>query len=182
MHPNWISPGMSTCRFRPDLWPRFWNPSLGPEGVSFEIKDRQIVLLPKDLADSGTERTVRGSVTDAQGYPVPGAAVSLKNEVKAITDLDGKYSFSLPVGKVELTFSSMGYETITVLLDTRQENLDIALPESVTSLEASVAIGYGTVKKKDLMGATSYLGGAILPPIPTYRSVAPFRARCPGSV
>ncbi|RYZ22719.1 MAG: hypothetical protein EOO10_21510, partial [Chitinophagaceae bacterium] len=54
---------------------------------------------------------VSGKVTNEKNEPVVGATVSAASTKGVATDVDGRYSLSLGVGKQELTVSAVGYET-----------------------------------------------------------------------
>ena len=62
-------------------------------------------------AQSG--RIVTGVVKDATGETVIGVNVTVKGNAAlgTITDLDGKYSLSVPAQKSTLVFSFIGYQT-----------------------------------------------------------------------
>lgn len=52
-----------------------------------------------DAAVNGANNVVSGTVVDATGYPVIGAAVLVKGTTQgASTDVDGRFSFELPSG------------------------------------------------------------------------------------
>ena len=59
------------------------------------------------------DRTITGTVTDNKQEPLIGVNVVVKGNtsVGAITDLNGKYSLSVPEGKATLVFSYIGYVT-----------------------------------------------------------------------
>ena len=57
-------------------------------------------------------RTVKGTVSDAQGEPIIGANVVIVGGTKGvITDLDGKYSIQVPENGAVLKFSYIGFKT-----------------------------------------------------------------------
>jgi TonB-linked SusC/RagA family outer membrane protein len=99
--------------------------------------------------------TVTGVVTDENGEALPGVSVVIpKTTIGTVTDIDGKYSLSLPNASGELQFSYVGYKTQTV--KTGGKNiLNISLKEDVTVLNEMVVIGYGTQKKETVTGAIS---------------------------
>ena len=101
------------------------------------------------------QQTVTGKVTDAQtGSPLPGATVVIANTNKGTsTDMDGNYQIQAEPGN-ELTYSFIGYESKTVILD-NQTNIDVSLSSSTEKLDEVVVIGYGTVKKEDATGSVS---------------------------
>lgn len=104
--------------------------------------------------------TVKGSIKDASGSPVAGAAVVVKNAGKGVSsDENGNYTISNVPEKAVLQFSFIGMETVEVNVAGRSQ-IDIIMKENSISMEALVMIGYGgTTKKKDLTGALSAIGG-----------------------
>ncbi|MEZ4983097.1 MAG: carboxypeptidase-like regulatory domain-containing protein, partial [Saprospiraceae bacterium] len=58
------------------------------------------------------QRTVVGMVTDDSGDALIGATVLVKGTSEGtVTDLDGKYSVTVPSGSNTLVFSYTGFET-----------------------------------------------------------------------
>lgn len=101
---------------------------------------------------------VEGTVKDAAGLPVIGAAVMLQGtQTGAVTDLDGRFSFTLPApdGKARvLEVSCLGYTTVAVPL-TGNAALTITLEENTVMLDELVYVGYGSMRRSDLTGALS---------------------------
>ena len=100
------------------------------------------------------QSAVVGSVVDKNGEPVTGAAViAVVNGAKvgAVADFDGKFSISVPKG-TSLEFSALGFKTISV---PAASGMTVVLEEDIDQLEETVIIGYGSVKKKDLLGSVS---------------------------
>ena len=99
--------------------------------------------------------TVGGVVKDESGEPIPGAAVFIGGStIGTVTDQDGKWQIEVSDGSAELTFSCIGYEDQTVKVGTRK-TINVVLAVSANFIEEAVAIGYGTMNKKDLTGAVS---------------------------
>lgn len=97
---------------------------------------------------------VSGTIQDETGGPMPGVTVVLKGTtIGTTTDLDGKYSISVPSEGV-LVFSFIGYQTIEEMVGTRS-TIDLSLIPDMADLEEVVVIGYGTAKKRDITGAVS---------------------------
>ncbi len=99
--------------------------------------------------------TVEGTVTDAAGEPIIGAAVIDVNDRDSgtLTDLDGNFSIAAAPG-TSLEISYLGFATVTVPVS-GNSRLDIVLEQDTQYLDEVVVIGYGTVRKKDLTGAVS---------------------------
>ncbi len=80
---------------------------------------------------------VKGVVTDAQGLPLPGVTVVVKNEnVGMTTDLDGRFSIQVGQGKT-LVFSYIGYRTKEIQVADKTL-LDIVLEEDNKILDEVV--------------------------------------------
>ncbi len=95
---------------------------------------------------------VKGVVTDAQGLPLPGVTVVVKNEnVGMTTDLDGRFSIQVGQGKT-LVFSYIGYRTKEIQVADKTL-LDIVLEEDNKILDEVVVVGYGVQKKSDVTGS-----------------------------
>ena len=99
--------------------------------------------------------TVEGTVTDAAGEPIIGAAVIDVNDRDSgtLTDLDGNFSIAAAPG-TSLEISYLGFSTVTVPVS-GNSRLNIVLEQDTQYLDEVVVIGYGTVRKKDLTGAVS---------------------------
>lgn len=97
---------------------------------------------------------VTGTVTsqvDRTG--LPGVNVFVRGtSTGTITDVDGKYSISVPNENDTLMFSSIGYVLQEVPVNGRS-TIDVVLSEDIQSLDEIVVVGYGTQRKSDLTGA-----------------------------
>lgn len=99
--------------------------------------------------------TVKGTVVDNAGKPIPGVSVKIKGSATGIgTDSNGNFSLELPTGNETLVFSSIGYITQEIAVAGRNF-LQVKLEDEQSGLNEVVVIGYGAVKKKDLTGAVS---------------------------
>lgn len=102
-------------------------------------------------------REVSGTVTDADGFPLPGVSIQVKGTTSgSITDIDGNYVITVD-GEATLVFSYIGYITEEVAIGD-QTAIDVTLNEDVMELEEIVVTGYGFSKKSDLTGSLSTLG------------------------
>ena len=99
------------------------------------------------------ERVVTGEVFDDQG-PIIGATVMVKGTQNGkITDLDGKFTLSVPIGAT-IVVSFVGYEDKEIVYK-GESKLKISMAESATLLEEVQVIAYGTTKKVTVTGALS---------------------------
>ena len=111
------------------------------------------------LEASAQNRTISGTIVDADGQPVIGAAVTLVGNasVGAATDLSGAFTLSVPAG-ASIAIESIGYKGQTIKVGD-QSVFNIVLEEDNEMLEETVVIGYGTQKKKLLTGSTINISG-----------------------
>jgi TonB-dependent starch-binding outer membrane protein SusC len=125
--------------------------------VDYVVKDRQIILSRTEmLKQSGIimqGHEIAGTVTDAEGMPLPGVNVLLKGlATGVITDKDGNYSIEVANSDVILEFSFIGYETKEIVVG-EQTIINVILELDIQGLEEVVVIGYGTQKKSSVTGS-----------------------------
>lgn len=115
-----------------------------------------VILAVLTSSAMSAQNRIRGCVRDEAGEPLAGVSVVTQVDGKtvgAMTDADGNFSMNIrPGGGNVLTFSSLGFATIELAA---AGQMDVVLKEDRKILDESVVIGYGTVKKKDLLGSVS---------------------------
>jgi len=103
---------------------------------------------------------VSGIVRDETGQPVPGVSVKVKGTTTVVaTDGNGRFSIAAPATTSVLVFTFIGYDTQEVTIGNRT-NITVNLKPSSTTLETVdvVAVGYGTLKQKEVTSAVSHVG------------------------
>ena len=101
---------------------------------------------------------VKGVVYDGtDGSPMIGVKVMVTGtNTGTITDYDGNYTISVPQGKT-LTYSMVGFKPQTIDPKGRT-TIDVTLEEDSKMLNDVVVVGYGTMKKSDISGASVTIG------------------------
>ncbi|MFO7656574.1 MAG: TonB-dependent receptor [Bacteroidales bacterium] len=129
------------------------------DNVEYVIKDRQIILSPKDydklfsVTSKAQGITVTGKVTDSNGNTLPGVNVVENGTINgAITDIDGNYSITVSGAEATLQFSSVGYLSEEIIVGS-SSTINIILIEDILKLDEVVVVGYGTAKKSDVTGS-----------------------------
>ena len=112
------------------------------------------------------QNRVSGTVTDkATGEPIIAAGVYVEGTSNGtVTDLDGRYELTVP-GSGNLVFEMIGYTTVTVALS-GQATVNVAMEENTTFLDEVVVVGYSVMKRRDVLGAVSKVGGEDLRKVP----------------
>src|SRR5690606_8237108 len=126
------------------------------------------------------QQTLRGTVTDEQGNPLPGVSVVVKGTTTGTsTDQEGRYEIELPSASSVLVFSIIGYtpQEIPAQGDTE---LSVVLKEQLGDLEEVVVVGYGTQLKRDLTGAISKVEGSDLKNMPIRNAVEGLQGQSAG--
>lgn len=104
-----------------------------------------------DNTDIGT---VSGVVTGGDGEALPGVNVVVKGTtVGTVSDINGRYSLTLPNNAKTLVFSSVGYKTIEQPIT--QSAINLTMAEDISELQEMVVVGYGSRNKKEITGAVS---------------------------
>ena len=99
-------------------------------------------------------KKITGTVVDASG-PVIGASVVVKGTSNGVaTDFDGRFTLNANPGQT-LVITYIGYTTKEVKVTASQTNYKITIEEDKQLLDEVVVVGYGTMKKSDLAGASA---------------------------
>lgn len=113
-----------------------------------------VALLISVSLGAFAQTSVTGVVLEPSGEPAIGATVMEKGtSVGAATDFDGNFTIKVSKPDAVLVVSYVGMETQEVPLNGRT-NVTVQLKESGVSLDEVVVVGYGTMKKSDLAGAS----------------------------
>ncbi|MEN8228715.1 MAG: TonB-dependent receptor [Bacteroidota bacterium] len=131
--------------------------------IDYLVMDRQIILSPKeylsDIKNIMQPITVSGIVTDENGEPLPGLTVTVKGTTRgAVTNLDGKFTIEVDDPSAILVFSYVGYLSQEMAVG-NQTTIDVNMQPDVIGIEEVVAIGYGSMRKKDLTGSVASVQG-----------------------
>ena len=123
-------------------------------------------------------KKITGTVVDAQG-PVIGASVMEKGTTNGtVTDFDGNFTLNVNPGAT-IVLSYIGYETQEIVVG-NQSNFNITLNEDDAVLEEVVVVGYGTMKKKLVTGATVQVKGDDIAKLNTTNALEAMQSSTPG--
>lgn len=98
---------------------------------------------------------VAGTVVDDDDAPLAGVVVIADGtNVVTTTDADGKYAINVPAKAKTLTFSCMGMKDQTITIGQRAV-IDVIMETDATMLNEAVAVGYGTMIRKELTASVA---------------------------
>ena len=141
-------------------------------GLTFSIMNDVVVIKDEVLVvlDSTKKEpvVVRGVVKDKAGLPLPGVTIVIKGtQVGCVSDVDGKFSFSVPeINNLVLQFSFVGMITKEVKVSNNKP-LNVELEEDVQSMEEVIVTGYFTKSK------SSYTGSAVVVKAEELKRISP---------
>lgn len=101
--------------------------------------------------------TVKGTVVDENGEPVPGASVYVKGTKQGtITDIDGRFTLSINPGQT-LIASFVGYLSVEKTVNQSNETMTFTLVPDNKVLDEVVVTGYQTISKERATGSFTVL-------------------------
>lgn len=125
-------------------------------------------------------REIKGTVLDsATQAALPGVTVFIKGtQTGASTNAEGHFTIRAASGDV-LSFSYIGYDKKETAIGNRN-TIFISLPQSKTTLNETVVIGYGAVKKSSVTASVAKVENKILDQVPAGRPEAALVGRMAG--
>ncbi len=105
------------------------------------------------------QRRVTGTVVDSRDRSAMiGANIMEKGTTNGtVTDIDGRFSLNLTSANPVLVISSIGYLSLEVTVGNRT-TLNLEMSEDTEMLDEVVVVGYGTMRKSDISGASVTVG------------------------
>lgn len=120
---------------------------------------------------------ITGQVFDETGEAVIGASVvEAGTQNGAVTDMDGNFTIEVKNG-TKIRISYLGYKTLEMKA---AQGMKITLEEEQNMLNEVVAIGYGSVKRKDVTTAVSSVSTKDLENRPIVSAAAGMQGKAAG--
>ncbi|WP_417443060.1 SusC/RagA family TonB-linked outer membrane protein [Joostella sp.] len=122
---------------------------------------------------------IKGIVYDSNGVPLPGATVLIKNTSNGTTtNFEGEFEIKPNGNNKTIEVSYLGFKTQEIT-DT-QKDLIIKLQPENNQLDEVVVVGYGSLKRSDVVGAVSSVNVDEATVIPTTNVAEMIRGRAAG--
>ena len=144
---------------------------LKPLQIDYSLRKKYIILKrsvqPLELplkatssVEAPTAIQVTGRVTSDAGETLPGVSVVLKGTTTGTTtDVNGRYTLSVPAANSTLVFSYIGFTTQELVVGNRT-TLDLVMQTDDKTLNEVVVVGYGTQQKKEVTSAIAQVDGS----------------------
>ena len=126
--------------------------------IRYEIMDEQILLLPlSDKTSGNTQWQIRGCIRDEHGHPLEFVSIYDKSTEQGIlTDETGHFHLMVSDSS-QLQISHVAYQPIEIAVQPSQQVIDLQLTPALFKLDEVVAIGYGTLARRELTSAVGYI-------------------------
>ena len=149
-------------------------------GIDYAIKNRKILLSAGKQA-LHVDTVVSGRVADDQNRPLVGATVVVAGTSQGTTtDLDGNFSLRVNAVDPVLKVDYLGYEPQELRVSPSQTTFDIRLALSSKAIDDVVVVGYGTVKRRDLVGAVDQVDRKVIEDRSTGTLARALQGQLPG--
>lgn len=127
------------------------------------------------------DTVVSGRVADDQNRPLVGATVVVAGTSQGTTtDLDGNFSLRVNAVDPVLKVDYLGYEPQELRVSPSQTTFDIRLALSSKAIDDVVVVGYGTVKRRDLVGAVDQVDRKVIEDRSTGTLARALQGQLPG--
>jgi TonB-linked SusC/RagA family outer membrane protein len=153
-------------------------------GVSYEVRDRQIILKEKEFKPLNEaqqqKKEITGTAKDKNGIPLPGVTFMVKGTtIGTVTDSDGNFMLSIPVDAKILVCSFVGMKTQEIPL-VGKTAIHVIMEDETIGLEEVIAVGYGTMKKSDLTGVVTRIDNTKNESLSNTNVIQALRGSIPG--
>jgi TonB-linked SusC/RagA family outer membrane protein len=126
------------------------------------------------------EITVTGTIVDNTGAPLPAVNIVIKGtNTGAITDVDGKFSLTVPDKSTVLSINYIGYVNQEIVVED-QTMINVQLEPDLSELSEVVVTGYGSQKKETLTGSVENISGKDITKSPTPNVTTSLTGKLPG--
>ncbi len=143
----------------------YLNEAFKGTDIGYDFENNYIVLMKKTRRNASTVaemirsaqqqgKTITGKVVDVNGEPIIGAnIIEVGTTNGTVTDVDGNFSLKV-ADNATIRISYIGYVEQEINTAGKM-SFNITLVEDTQALEEVVVVGYGTQKKRDVIGSIS---------------------------
>lgn len=137
------------------------------KGINYHMIHNQIILNGSVSEVLQQIKTISGKVCDSSGSPLPGVTIVVNGTTHGtVTDVVGNYTLANVPRDATLVFAFIGMKTESILVGNKT-TIDVSMMVEAVGIGEVVTIGYGTMKKSDLVGAVDQVNSEVLANRPT---------------
>lgn len=125
---------------------------------------------------------VSGVITSvSEKLSLPGATVMDVNDPRNAVnaDFDGHYNIALHNGSTTLRFTMIGYKTVDIKVNNKSV-IDVVMDLDVSALDEVVVVGYGTQKKRKVVGAVDQVSSGAFNGRPSVNTTLALQGKAPS--
>ncbi|RZK29779.1 MAG: SusC/RagA family TonB-linked outer membrane protein, partial [Hymenobacter sp.] len=136
------------------------NDALNGSGLTYRISNDDLIIISaatneKGAGDDYKATEINGRITDSSNQPVSGASIIERGTKNGTSSgLDGTFKLQVSGPEAVLVITSVGFSPREVTVG-NQTTIAVTLLGETREVEQVVVIGYQTVRKRDLTGATA---------------------------
>jgi TonB-dependent starch-binding outer membrane protein SusC len=139
-----------------------------------------VVLLSIGNILFAQQKTVTGTVTNAEGQPLDKVSVGIKGATTiAQTNSNGVYSIVVPSNQSVIKISSIGYGYQELLVGNRT-TINVVLEKELKAEDEAIVVGYTKKAKINIQGAVSTIKGSEIEDLPVANLGSALINRLPG--
>ena len=159
------------------------NPIFLPKGeITRKLLSLVLLMFFMTSMAFAQQKTVTGKIIDQTGASLPGVTVLIKGTtVGVITDNDGNYSLTKVPQNGTLIISFVGMKSQEIAVGGKNV-INVTLLSDVIGIEEVVAVGYGTQKRANVVGAVASVEGEKLTAIPAMNVSNAISGLIPGTM
>ncbi|TKG96689.1 SusC/RagA family TonB-linked outer membrane protein [Puteibacter caeruleilacunae] len=129
---------------------------LNKTNLNYEIVDNTILISKSKAAPKQQDgKRIKGTVTDAEKEPLPGATVTIVGTTKGvITDMDGRFDIAAKPGD-KLVISFIGMDSKIIDVTPQTNNIKVELSNKAEQLEDVTVVAFGKQKKESVIASVT---------------------------
>ena len=175
----WLRNNQFIRKLKLTIWLLFVGIIVGLASESDSPKEELDFSANTVISPGEQQKVVSGKVTDKSNEPLPGVSIVIKGTLKGtITDVNGQYRITDLPDKATLVFSFVGMKPQEIPVNSA--TIDVTLEEDAISLNEVVAIGYGSMVRKELTGSVGSVTGATLERVPVASAAEALQGKIAG--
>lgn len=130
---------------------------------NYIVENKTVIVIPLNEERNNVidplQRAIKGRIVDQNGQPLTHASIQSKSDGKGtFSDDKGEFTLHNIEDNTILVISYLGYQSKEILVKSTDTHITVSLSQTVSELNESVVIGYGTANKITYTGSVASIG------------------------